>query len=66
MIRIVATITDFGAAVNVGGDPERISEIINIPTNSIPPSLKKYLHDANIRKWATLSLSMMAEDLELG
>jgi hypothetical protein len=64
MIRIVATITDYGASVHVGGDPDRVSEIINIPTKDIPPLLKKYLSDKDVREWETLSFSIMAEDIE--
>ena len=63
MLKIVATITNFGAALNIGGDPVRESMIIDVPTNNIPEKLKKYL-DANLakRKYETLSFSILNED----
>ena len=61
MIKIVATISNFGAAVNIGGNVEYESEIVEIPTKNIPPRLKRYL-DSNSHKWETLSLSLLKED----
>ena len=43
MLKIVATISNFGAAMNIGGDTERESMVIDIPTNNIPKRLKLYL-----------------------
>ena len=62
MIKIVATISDFGAAANIGGNVEYYSEIINVPTSAIPPRMKRYLSDEQARKWATLSFSLLMED----
>lgn len=59
MIKIVATISDFGAAANIGGDVERFSEIIHIPESEIPLRMKKYLKD---RQWQTLSFSLLEEE----
>lgn len=59
MIKIVATISNFGAAANVGGDVERESVIIEIPTKNIPAKLKKYLEEEDQRKWETLSFSLL-------
>jgi len=59
MLKIVATVTDCGMSANVGGDPVRTSEIINVPTNNIPKNLKKYLEDP---RWLTLSLSILSDE----
>lgn len=63
MIKIIATISDFGAAANIGGSVDASSEIIEIPTSSIPPNLKRYLTSEEVRKWATLSFSILKEDI---
>jgi len=63
MLRIVATISDFGAAANVGSEVERTSVIIEVPTNNIPERLKKYLKEEDIRKWANLSFSLLDEEI---
>jgi len=57
-MKIIATITDCGMAANIGGDPVRVSEIIDIPKNNLPKNLKKYLEDP---KWQTLSLSILSD-----
>ena len=62
MIKIIATITDCGMSANIGGDPIRRSEIIDIPTQNIPPDLKRYLENPEYRKWSTLSFSLLKEN----
>ena len=68
MIRIIATIHNAEIAVNAGGNLESISEIIEIPSKSIPPNLEKHLKDrknAAVTKslfYQTLSLSLLKED----
>ena len=62
MIKIIATITDYGAAMNIGGDVERISHIINVPTQNIPERLKMWLEEKALRKHSTISLSLLRED----
>ena len=62
MLKIVATITNFAAAAHIGGDVERSSEIINVPTKNIPPNLKRYLSHQNQKKWETLSFSLLEEE----
>ena len=60
MLKIVVTITDFGAAANIGGDVIRKSEIISIPENEVPSGVKAYLKDS---KWQTISFSILDEKL---
>jgi len=62
MIKIVATLSDFGAAANIGGDVENTSEIIEIPTKNIPPRLKAYIENGDTDKWRTVSFSLLKED----
>ena len=62
MLKIVATIANFGAAANIGGSVEYKSEIINVPTNNIPPRLKRYLDEEN-HKWETLSFSLLKDEI---
>ena len=59
MIKIVATLHNFGAAANLGGGVESVSEVIDIPTSDIPPRLAMYLRDKDCAKWQCLSLSLM-------
>lgn len=65
MIKIVATINDAGMATHVGGPVESISEIVEVPTNNIPPNLKRFIEerkDAKAKnKWIyqTVSLSLL-------
>lgn len=64
MLKIVATITNYGAAANVGGDPVRQSVIIDIPTSAIPSLLKDYLAaKPEVKKWETASLSFLVEEI---
>lgn len=64
MLKIVATISDFGAAANIGGDTERESFIIEVPTKNIPEPLKEFLNrSADEKQWQTLSLSILNENL---
>lgn len=63
MLKLVVTIADFGAAINLGADVERVSEIMDIPTNNIPPGLKGYLEDPKIRKYQTISISILEENI---
>ncbi len=58
-MKIVATIADFGAAANIGGDVERESEIIDVPDDAVPPMLKEQLEKKS--QWVTISLSILKE-----
>lgn len=62
MIKIVVTYSDFGAAANIGGNVEFTSDIIEIPTQNIPKKLKNILADPDIKKWISLSFSLLNED----
>ena len=62
MIKIVVTTTDYGAAAHGFGDPVRVSEIIEIPTKSIPPNLKKHL-DLIDNGYSTISFSLLREEI---
>ena len=67
-MKIVATISDFGAAANIGGNVEYTSEIIEIPEEMIPPNLKKHLDsvkkcaEKNQIVWSSLSFSLLVEN----
>ena len=61
-MKIIATITDFGAKMNIGGDEERHSCIIDIPENLVPNKLRWYLNDKKSRKYSTISLSFLDEE----
>lgn len=60
-MKIVFTISDFGAAANIGGDTERRSMIVNVPDELIPMPVKKHLEGDDTRHWQTLSLSILEE-----
>jgi len=62
MIKIVATISNYGAAANIGGDVERTSMIIEIPTKNIPERLKRHLENTEAKKWETLSFSLLDQE----
>ena len=64
MLKMIATITYFGAAANIGGDPERVSVIIDIPTKNIPNRLKRHLEsEPRDKKYETLSISLLDQEL---
>jgi hypothetical protein len=42
-MKIVATISDCGAAVNCGGEVTKVSVVIEVPWSSLPPLLQHYL-----------------------
>lgn len=63
MLKIVATITNYGAASNCGGDISRKSAVIDIPTSAIPSLLKDHLAaKPEVKKWETASLSFLVEE----
>ena len=62
MLKIVATISDFGAAANVGGNVGYRSYIIEIPTQNVPAKVKEALEDEGTMKWTTVSLSFLDEE----
>ena len=64
MLKIIATISNFGAKANIGGETEIYSYMIEVPTSKIPKAVKEHLEKENIRKYQTLSLSIFREDLE--
>ena len=61
MMKIVVTISDFGAAMNIGGDTIRTSHIIDVPTKNIPEKLKEYFASKEMQKYSTISLSILGE-----
>lgn len=61
MLKIVATISDYGAAMHIGGDVERVSHIIDIPTSIIPEAIKEFLKENGRPSHATLSFSLLKE-----
>jgi hypothetical protein len=60
-MKIVFTISDFGAAANIGGDTERKSMIVDVPDELIPLEVSKYLEGGDSSHWQTLSLSLLVE-----
>lgn len=60
-MKIVFTISDFGAAANIGGDTERRSMVVDIPDELIPLEVSRYLKDGDRAHWQTLSLSLLVE-----
>ena len=63
MLKIVATIADYGALMHLGADVERTSFIINVPTQNIPEEIKRYLGKSKTPSYSTLSFSLLKEDL---
>ena len=61
-MKIVATVADFGVAANIGGDTDYRSVIIEIPDENVPAMVRKYLSDKDVRKWQTLSFSLLVEE----
>lgn len=59
-MKIVFTISDFGAAANIGGDTERSSFIVDVPDEHIPHKVRDHFENKN-NKWQTLSLSVLDE-----
>ena len=58
-MKIIATISDFGAAANIGGDVERCSYVIDIPDDKIP--IPVLLHLKEGQRWQTMALSVFKE-----
>lgn len=55
MIKLAVRVTNYGAAANVGGDPEVTTHIVSIEQ----PELEKLLeHD----KWETKTISIVKEE----
>ena len=63
MLKIIATISNYAVAANMGGNVENTSVLIEIPTSSIPPLLKQHLENKEIAKWQTVSLSILHEEI---
>ena len=69
MIKIVATINDAGMAANVGGPVESISEIVEVPTNNIPPNLKRFIAERKEAKaknkwiYQTITFSLLDDEI---
>ena len=55
-MKIVATISNYGAAANIGGHVEYRSAIIEIPDNQIPKIVREYMEGG---KWSSLSFSIL-------
>lgn len=54
-MKIAFTVSDFGAAANIGGDVERKTATIEIPDEQIPKIVRDHLATP---KWSTLSISV--------
>lgn len=54
MIKLAVRVTNFGASVNVGGDPEVTTHIVSIEH----PELEKLLEP---EKWETKTISLVKE-----
>lgn len=62
-VKIIATISDFGAAANVGGEVDTTSYIIEIPTTNISEEVLKYLRGSEDHtKYKNMSLSLLPEE----
>ena len=62
-MKLVATISDFGAAANIGGDVERTSFVIEVDPRVISRRVKDHINNKNnCSKWATLSFSLLDEE----
>lgn len=57
-MKLVATVHDFGAAANIGGNVKAQSAIIEIPDCNIPLIVSQHLKDP---KWSTLSFSILVD-----
>lgn len=67
-MKIVATVSDYGAAANIGGNVEYTSAIIEIPDDAVPEIVKKYFRDVawakeapNRHVYGTLAFSLLEE-----
>lgn len=61
-MKLAFTISDFGAAANIGGDVERRTFIVEIDDNEIPTTILHHLKkDGN--KWSTLSISAVDDEM---
>lgn len=59
-IKIVATISNYGAAANIGGDVEKKTYLIDeIPITSLPVEVRRHFLDKDHQKWQTFSLSIL-------
>lgn len=63
-MKIIATISDFGAAANIGGEIERYSYVIDIPDDKIPVPVLLHFKDKEIQKWQTMALSVFKENTD--
>lgn len=66
-MKIVVTISEFGAAANLGGDVERRSAVIDIPDDQLPVMLQQELQyraearEADGQVWTSISFSLLEE-----
>lgn len=61
-MKIIATIDSFGAAANIGGSVESTSYTIEVPDRDIPHPVYHHVKDQKVRKWQTLSLSILRDE----
>ena len=59
-IRIAVTVCDCSPVVHTGGDPVRVTQIIELSESQIPPILAKHLASEN--SYETVSLSIIKEN----
>ena len=59
-MKIIATISNFGAAANLGGHVDIKSAIIVIDNTKLPPLIKKHIDNKNNeQKWENLTFSLL-------
>ena len=59
-MKIIATISNYGAAANFGGHVEIKSSIIVIDNAKLPPLIKRHIDNKNDeQKWENLTFSLL-------
>jgi hypothetical protein len=59
-MKIVFTISDFGAMMNIGADIDRTSYVVNIKDEDIPKDIMDYISGEKGNSW-TVSLSILKD-----
>ena len=66
-MKIIATVSEFGAAANLGGDVERKSVLIDVPDDALPQFLQDELEfrreakESKSQVWTSISFSLFEE-----
>ena len=59
-MKIIATISNYGAAANLGGHVEMKSSIIVIDNTNLPSLIKRHIDNKNNeQKWENLTFSLL-------